>query len=216
MLGKGVYGVQEAARLARVRPNTVRRWFVGRNDSRIGPVLRPDYPSVNGRQAVSFLDLVDLLVVGRFREARVPLQTVRRVYQVLSKRLQTTHPFGHQKLLTDGNAVFVETLDALGDKYLEEVLTRQRAFPQILRQYLSEIVYGPQQIAARWNIAPGVVVDPSINFGKPTIAESGVSTYVLVSCYRANNCNAEAVSDLFEVSPDAVLRAVAFEQHLAA
>lgn len=215
-LGKGVYAVAEAARLARIAPATARRWFLGRPDSESGPVLSPHYRPVGSAIAVSFLDLVDLLVVGRFRERGVPLQTVRRVYRRLRERMRHENPFSDQKLLTDGRLVFIEWCDDFGDAELEEVLTGQHAFPEVLRKHLVELDYeSATGLAKRWRIDDGVVLDPTRNFGKPIVDEFGIGTRVLAASYAANE-DENLVGDLFGVTPTAVLQAVAFERRLAA
>jgi len=216
LLGKGVYGFPEAARLARIDVNNARRWFLGRRDyPASGPVLRSDVPSVRGKHAISFLDLIDLLVVGRFREHGVPMQTVRKVYGRLRERLGSAHPFSHYKLKSDGRTVFLEVVDDLGDRQLEEVLSGQAAMPRVLDRYLKDIEYGRRtQIAERWNVSPGVVIDPTKNFGKPTAVEAGASTFVLARAFHANGQNAELVADLFATSPQAVLDAVEFEERI--
>lgn len=215
-LATGSYGIPEAARLARVNPRTANRWFRGSGGDRRGKLFHGDLPAVDRRHALSFLDLIDLLVVGRFRDQGVSLQTVRRVYDRLQHSLDTSHPFGHHRLLTDGRTVFMETLDQVGDGHLLEVLSGQKAMPEVLRPYLKQIEYADDtKTAARWNIAKGVVIDPARSFGKPIIAAEGTSTYVLNRAFWANDEDADFVADLFDVSRDAVRQAVAFEGELA-
>lgn len=212
LIGIGTYGIPEASRLARVHPRTASRWMRGSGSTKRGRIFRPDLPVVGNRHALSFLDLIDLLVVGRFREEGVSFQSVRRVYDRLSATLNTTHPFGHSRLLTDGRTIFTETLDQLGDEHLEEVLSGQKAMPDVLRPYLKQIVYSPDtNKAARWNIADGIVIDPDRAFGKPIVAEEGTTTFVLAHAYWANDRNVDLVSDLYDVSTEAVIRAVEFE-----
>lgn len=217
LLGKGVYSIAEAARFAQIAPITARRWFMGRQDSKSGPVLRPHYKPVGRSLAVSFLDLVDLLVVGRFREKGVPLQTVRRVYRCLRDRLGQPHPFSHARLLTDGRSIFVEWCDEIAGRELEEALSGQQAFSELLRRYLQEIEYAPESgMACRWRIGDGVVLDPERNFGKPIVDEFGIGTRVLAAAFKANSNDKQLVADLYSVTPKAVLQAVAFEKRRVA
>jgi uncharacterized protein (DUF433 family) len=216
LVGTGSYGIPEASRFARVNVRTASRWIAGTGDDRRGRLFKTDLPSVGHRHAVSFLDLVDLLVVGRFRDEGVSFQTVRRVYARLRESLDTPHPFSHRRLLTDGTTIFMQTLDQVGDEHLHEVLTGQKAMPEILKPYLKQIEYADDtQTAARWNIAPGVVLDPARAFGKPIIASEGTTTFVLARAYWANGEDAELVADLFDVSPESVHQAVAFEGEFA-
>ncbi|MBL8885778.1 MAG: hypothetical protein JNK16_03885 [Phycisphaerales bacterium] len=211
-IATGSYGIPEAARFAGVNSRTAARWIAGDGAEHRGRLFRTDLRSVGNRHALSFLDLVDLLVVGRFREEGVSFQMVRRVYSRLQESLNTEHPFSHQRLLTDGKTIFAETLDRDGDRHLQEILTGQKAMPEILKPYLKQIEYAADtQTAARWNIATGVVIDPAQAFGKPIISSEGRTTFVLSQAYWANDKNAGLVADLFDVSTESVRRAVEFE-----
>lgn len=87
--------------------------------------------------------------------------------------------------------------------------------PEVLSPYLKQIEYANDtQTAIRWNIADGIVLDPTRSFGKPIVASEGTTTYVLAQSYLANNQDQNLVADLFDVTPDAVLRAVDFEREL--
>lgn len=216
LVGTGTYGIPEASRFARVNVRTATRWITGSGATQRGRLFRTDLPIVGRRHALSFLDLIDLLVVGRFRDAGVSFQTVRRVYDRLASSLATSHPFSHHRLLTDGRTIFMETLDHVGDKHLEEVLSGQKAMPEVLKPYLRQIEYSDDtQTAARWNIAPGIVLDPSRALGKPIVASEGTTTFVLARSYWANGENIDLVADLFDVSPQAVRQAVEFEGDFA-
>jgi uncharacterized protein (DUF433 family) len=217
-LGYGVYSFPEAAKLTRLRTARVREWFRGRtSNTRRRPVFYGDYEPVDGDYAISFHDLIDLFVAGQLRERGVSLQTLRRVYAQLKKDLTTSHPFCRQELLTDGHTVFVRGLDNEGREEMMEVLTRQRVFPEILRPFLLSIDYDAATILAkRWRISPSVVLDPAICFGKPIIEAAGVPTSILAAAYHANDDDAELVADWYNVPPDHVLAAAAFEGNLAA
>lgn len=211
LLDIGAYGVPEAARLTRVAPQTARRWALG--GAVATPILCPDLEPVNGRFALTFLDLIDLLVVGRLREAGVPLQRLRRVHNRLRMIWREPHPFSNVRLYLDGGGqVLVRRVDLEGDEVLEEVLSGQRAMHPILEPCLRQIEFDRNGgTAMRWRIAEGIVLDPKRAFGKPLVDRTGISTFVLASSFRANDRDAELVADLYGVTPEDVLQAVAFE-----
>jgi len=216
LLGKGVYGFAEASRLAGVDSVNTRRWFLGRPDTDSGPVLHSDIPSVGDRHAVSFLDLVDLRVVGQFRRFGITMPTIRAVYGKLAAEVGTRHAFAHTDLCLCGTTVLQRMVDDDGMEELREVLTGQKAMPKILEKFLKDIEYSKRDgLAERWNIHPGVVVDPQRNLGKPIADESGAGTFVLARAYAANDRDADLVADLFGTSAQVVQHAVAFEQWLA-
>lgn len=216
LIGMGAYGVSEAARFARVNVRTTARWISGDGAGHRGALFRPDLPRVAQKRALSFLDLIDVLVVGRFREHGVSLQKIRRVHARLVELLNTPHPFAHLRFFTDGKDILAEKLNTEGDAQLMEILSGQSAMPAILRPYLQQIDYATDTgSACRWNIAEGIVIDPNRALGKPVVASEGTTTFVLARAYAANDRDAEMVAGLYGVSPKSVLQAVDFEAEYA-
>jgi uncharacterized protein (DUF433 family) len=218
ILGQGVYTFAEAAKLAGLRPARVREWFRGgAKGAARKPIFLGDYEPVDGDYALSFHDLIDVLVAGQLREHGVSLRTLRLVCERLKLDLGTRHPFCRKELATDGKIVFLHAIDGGAREELSEVLTRRRVFPRILAPSLKKIDYDQAtNLARRWRIADGVVVDPAIGFGKPIVERSGITTYVLARAYHANQKDAERVADWYGIDAGQVLSAVAFESDLAA
>jgi uncharacterized protein (DUF433 family) len=214
MLGQGIYTVAEVSRLTDLHPNRVRSWFKKRSDgSGAGPIFDSDYQPIDGDYAVSFYDLIDVLVAGAFRDQfHVPMQVIRRAHALLQKRLDTKHPFCHNDLYTDGRAIFLCAAHELKEDVLSEVVSRQQFFLHV-RERLDHIDYHEiTKLARRWKIAKGVVVDPLVALGKPTVENSGVTTYVIANQYEANARDGVLVADLYGVSQNDVANAVTFEK----
>ena len=218
ILGHGVYSLPEAARLTRLKAQRVREWFGSREkDATRKSVFRSDYRPIDGDNAISFLDLIDLFVVGQLRNHGVALQSLRKVYSQLKKDLNTPHPFCRQEVLTDGKNVFTLGLDDQNRSEMIEVLTQQRVFAEILLPFLKRIDYDDAtRLARRWCIADRVVIDPSICFGKPIVSEVGMATSILATAYDANGKNAEVVAGWYDIHAKHVIAAVDFEQSFAA
>lgn len=216
--GFGLYDLREGARLTRLDPKRVRRWFVPlASEANRRPILVPDYPRVKDDTAISFLDLIDLFVFGNLRENGVPLQTLRKVYARLQRDTEQKHPFALSRLATDGTEVFLRVADAEGKDQLVEVLTRQMVFPEIIEPFLKRLDYDPAtQLARRWRIADGVLLNPALSLGKPIVDGVFVKTDILAAAYHANSRNADAVARWYNVGPDDVMTAVRFEAGLAA
>jgi uncharacterized protein (DUF433 family) len=162
--------------------------------------------------AYSFLDLVDVFVAGQFRDDyKVPMRTVRRAHLTLQQELGTKHPFCHGDLYTDGKRIFQHVARAVGEGTLSEVVSRQQFFLHI-RKELHHIDYSDvTSLACRWNIASGVVIDPSISMGKPTIRSTGITTLVIANQYYANKEDGELVADLYGIRASDVMNAVSFQ-----
>ena len=165
---------------------------------------------MNGDYAISFFDLVDLLVAGQLRAAGVTMRIVRASYEILRNDIGTPHPFCHELIRTDGKRVFVDAANQLGDDRLLDVVSRQQFFISF-RSLLKSIDYRGK-LAAVWKISDGVVIDPQRSFGKPVVGKTGVTTFVLANQYRANGSDVELVSDLYGVCQHDVLNAVDFEK----
>jgi uncharacterized protein (DUF433 family) len=223
-LGLGIYTFREAARYSRLHYRRVWRWFQPTPGPASHPerlpvpaLLTSDYMPTGGVQEISFLNLVDVFVFGQLREHGVRLKTLRRVYQRMRDDLGKPHPFAHQRVATDGREVFLRHATPDGRDELTEVLTRQRVMTEVIEPFLRQLDYEPDtQLAGRWRIADRVVLDPRISLGKPVVAAVGIKTDVLASAYHANDRDAERVAWWYNVVPDDVLAAVAFEKGLAA
>ena len=97
------------------------------------------------------------------------------------------------------------------------VKTSNPPSPLIWLPFLKQIDYERlTALARRWHIAPGVVVDPAVCFGKPVVEEVGIPTAVLAAAYHANDRDADAVAAWYDVSPEHVRAASAFEAGRAA
>lgn len=215
MLGQGVYTFSEAARLTGLSVARVRAWFTGKR-TQLGPVIRSDYFGIRKTGSlVSFLDLIDAFVVGHLRKQGFSLQYLRKVHEVLIQEFRTPHPFCQKNLLTDGKRIFLHVAYELDDEVLKDILTRQHAFPKVLRPYLRQVDYDPGTLRAKcWHISQGVVVDPQRQFGKPIVEAAGIPTAVLAAAYRANGEDPDLVGEWYGVDPEHVVLAVDFESRL--
>lgn len=213
VLGQGLYILAEVSRLTGMHHSRVRSWFKQRADgSGYGPVFASDYDPAGGDYAVSFLDLIDVLIVGQFRDRhRVPMRIVRRAHTLLGEQLGTKHPFCHSDLYTDGERIFNCTASRLNEEILSDVISRQQFFIQI-REKLAHIDYSEiNKLACRWRIAEGVVIDPLVCMGKPTVEKTGVATHVIANQFYANRRDAALVADLYGIGERDVANAVEFE-----
>lgn len=212
-LGKGVYNIAEVARYTELHPNRVGSWFKQRSDGAgKGPIFASDYAAVGNDYAVSFLDLIDVWVAGYLRDQGVLMRIVRNAHKILQDKLGTHHPFCHRDLYTDGKKVFLYAANKVGSETLTEIVSRQQFFLHV-KQKLSHIRYGEVSgLAECWRIAKGVEINPRVALGKPVVAKTGVTTYVLTNQFIANNRDAALVAELFRVPEEGVHNAVAFEK----
>jgi uncharacterized protein (DUF433 family) len=221
-LGTGVYTAPEAARLVGLRPERVRRWTAGYSYTAGGevrassPIFKRDLPAIEGRVALSFHDLVEVLFVRQFLTTGVSMPTIRQAAIDAAEMLKTAHPFSMREFATDGQEIFRRYIDDAG---VERMLTmgrnKQTVFTQVIAPLLRELEYAlePQQAVRWWPLGrdKSVIVDPRRNLGEPTVADYGVPTRILFGAHVAGE-SVDAIADWYEVPIERVRDAIAFEQ----
>jgi uncharacterized protein (DUF433 family)/DNA-binding transcriptional MerR regulator len=226
LLGIGLYSPAEVSRLLRVPPATVRRWLLGYTYVVAGGTRRgaPAIGAGRGMErelgVVTFLDLVELLVVKGFRSRGVPLKHVRIAAEQAAELFHTDHPLATQRLQTDGRHIFARVQDARGFAGLVSLSERgQWVFPEAVEAYLQELDFDlDTHLAIRWWPAGKgrpVVLDPRVCFGRPHIAGTGVPTTALYGPVAAGD-DPRLVAQWFRVDLSQVEAAVAYERELRA
>lgn len=214
VLGHGVYTISEAARLVGVSHRQAKAWFSGWTVDTPGVLGKSDYTDMQRPDLVSFLDLVDVLVVGQLRKQNISMPAIRRAYRIISSRLNSPHPFGRQELYADTTGrLFYYAGTESGDESLVELVSGQAAFPKILLRYLQKIEYDPDsRLARRITLGQNIAIDAQMRYGKPIVVSAGMPTALLAGAYKANNRDAEHVADWYNVSVTDVMDAVDFEK----
>jgi uncharacterized protein (DUF433 family) len=213
MFGSGLYTLPDVARYTGVPRSTIRSWFRPRSDGQgRGPMFQSDYETVDGEMAVSFLNLIDAYVARYFRQQNVSPLVLRRAHEILQLELGTPHPFAHADLCAGQGRIIRRTVEiADSPPKLVDVVSKQKWFSE-MQAWLSRIDYARvTKLASRWNIADGVVIDPTVCFGQPAVRRTAVSTFVLANQFHANRRNAALVADLYSVREEDVRHAAAFE-----
>ena len=212
VLDLGIYTMTEAARLLRLRPARIREWF---QSQRYDPIFKSDYAASD--KVISFLDLIDALVATKLFKHGFSLQQLRVIYERLEKNFNCPHPFSRKELLTDGQQIFERQLSDTGETALIEAMDNQKVFPKIMLPFLETIDYDVvTQLANRWNIQKGILIDPKLCLGKPVVKRVAIPTRILAREYAANDRNAKLVADWYEITAKDVKAAYKFEQGLTA
>jgi len=102
LVGRGIYSFPRASQLTGIPAQNLRRWALGRANQRnaLGyrPLVNLDLPDIDSEHALSFLNLVELKLVGEFRRLGLPLQYIRRVVDVLQDSYNWQHPLACRRL----------------------------------------------------------------------------------------------------------------------
>lgn len=220
-LNTGLYTVPEAARLTRISVGKIRRWIRGyyfrRGESvrHSNAVWQTEIKPLDNKVALSFRDLLELRFVDAFIKAGVSWKTMRRAHKKAQEELKTTHPFCSQRIATDGKNVLLQQAEEDSDEVLLNLVTDQREFSRIVHDFLKELEFAGDEIVW-WPLGKNrqIVVDPRRNFGQPTVVKSGVPAQILARSVRANSSE-ELVARWYEVHPEEIRDALAFEESLA-
>ncbi|MGH2652817.1 MAG: DUF433 domain-containing protein [Actinomycetota bacterium] len=204
---QGLYTVREAARLARVPPNTLWNWVRGyayptsQGTGRAKPVLAP--PREDGKPALAFVNLMEALALAGFRQTGVSMQRVRKALEYAKRAMDEAHPLANQRILTDGRDLFWEYQKRRDPEVhlVNMVKGGQKAFPEAVERYLREVEWGRDRYAVRW--WPGareagagdIVVDPKRAFGAPVVARTGIKTEDVFDRFSAGEPMTELAED---------------------
>ena len=202
------YRIRDAARYARIAPQTVASWHGTPQSNRRSTLSAKDKGA-----ALSYLQLIEVAVVAAFRKTGVSLPKIRAAREYVSKQLEAEFPFAEYRFKTDGRDLWMDyaQIEAdMGDKKLLKASQQgQLAWSDIIGK-LQEFDYDGD-LAVRWHVAgkdEQVVIDPRIQFGAPTVA--GVPTWVFKGRFEAGE-EIDDTADDFGVANSSVLAALRFE-----
>jgi len=186
-----LYGLSEAALYLRVPIKTLEYWAFGRK-----PVLPVIRAASKQPRALSFMNLLECHMLASMRsmyDLRLP--KIRRAVASLNRTSGFKHPLIEEPLLTNRVDVLIKQIDKLVN------LSRdgQLVIPEIVEAHLERVEYDKGVlrfypfVRERSAAEPKfIVINPSLGFGKPVIAGTGISTAVIASRFNAR----ESVPDL--------------------
>lgn len=224
LIQTGIYSIPEASRLTHVSTWRIRRWLRGyelktqHGRQRSAAVWHSQLVPIDSKIALGFLDLLEVRCVDALITAGVSWKTLRQAHTKVQKWVGHTHPFCTNRLVTDGQTIFMQLREKNNEMTLWDMEDLQRVFNQIVRPFLQNVDFAPGEIPARWwpmGKNRLVALDPRRNFGQPSIFNDGIPTSILARSVSANN-SVEEVARWFEISPKSVRGAIEFEQSIAA
>jgi uncharacterized protein (DUF433 family) len=196
------YTVAQAARLAGTSPGTIRNWLFGDKD-RMSPVLIGRPRALNVVQRVSFLELVDFVIVARYRRWGTDLEVIRAAHSFAKTEWGVPYPFASLNLLPLGGHVlrrFEETHPSMG-QFVVMTSPGQFVLPGMVQDEAENMDFDPDDhdpFAVRWHSygrdVP-IVVDPRFGGGMPTIEGTGVTVNVVLRRYESGETRRSIASD---------------------
>lgn len=208
-----LYSYAEADRLAGVGRGTSSRWLKGYRYRSAPDELRAMPPVTEGGEpgdAVSFVDLVEVVVIGGLREKGFSLRTIRKINEYCQLYLNRTRPLVTETFKFSGRDIFVRA--SYGHLLNVSGNLGMQAWDEVLDPFLETVDY-ENELARRWwpmGRDYPVVVDPDYGFGLPVVSGSGVRTEILAERARAGDGDEEIAYD-FGLDFDQVEAALLYE-----
>jgi len=176
------YGYAQAARYVGVPEKTLRRWAA--EDGLILPA---------GANALSFNNLAEAHILKAMRKTHgLALRGIRKALDELRETRQSDHPLLAEEFETDGVGLCIR--DAHGVVNLSR--RSQREFREFVSLYLHRIerdgsgrvayLY-PFIVAEKASEPKSVSINPTISFGRPVVAGTGISTSVIAGRFGARD-----------------------------
>jgi uncharacterized protein (DUF433 family) len=202
-----LYTVTEAARFLGVPPTTFANWARGYRvvprgrKPVVGEPIVTAVPAARNYPAVPFVGLAEGLVVAAFRDAGVSLQHIRKAVNVLEREIGIEHALASELLFTDGASILYDYAQS-GDEeeLLTHVVTQQRVFADVVRDYLRRITYGPDawplRIVSPVTSREIVAADPERSFGQPIFIRGGVRVEDVLDRIRADERPPDVAADM--------------------
>jgi uncharacterized protein (DUF433 family) len=218
------YYVGEAAHYLRMPEETLRSWVLGRwypaegGRKRFQPVIRLDDPQ---RRYLSFMNLVEAHVLAAIRRGHgVKLPKVRSALEYVKRQFDVERPLVDETFQTDGLDLFVERYGSLINASREG----QQAMKEIINVYLKRIERDAEGVPVKLypftrrsesEAAPKtdprlVVMNPSVSFGRPVIAGTGIPVSSIYERYQAGDSIANLAQD-FHLETGAIEEAIRCE-----
>ncbi len=179
---------------------------VGRRRERKGKVIgAPIVTSVaaeRGYASIPFVGLAEAMVLAAFRRGGVSLQHIRRAVAIIGEEIGLAHALASRRLYSDGAVILYDYAEAEGNEELgglTEVVSRQRVFAPVIKEYLERITYGrngwPRRVVSPTTARPLVVADPERSFGQPIFIHGAVRVEDVLDRWRAGEPLVEVAAD---------------------
>lgn len=200
------YGIIEVADYLRVPRKTVEYWVAGGKS----PLVHA--PSTSPPR-FTFMNLLECHILSAMRWKGVKVEKVRRALEYVGRQWPSKHPLLDQLFQTDRIDLFVAKLP---DEIINVSKQGQLGFKGILETFLERIELDTSRIAAKFfpfveekkSGEPKIIeINPSVAFGRPVIAGTGITADVIAGRFAARESVA-ALAEEYERPPGEIEEAI--------
>jgi len=214
------YSVAEAARYLKVAPATLRSWFVGRpypkgtGTAHSSPLIRP---VKNPPPTLSFWNLIEAHVLRSLRtDHGVKMDALRRAIHYAQQTLKIERLLLSPELRTDAGKLLLDRYGQL----IELSASGQVAMRRLFDEHLARVQWDEWKFPVRLfpvtsgdviGAAKPIAIDAHIAFGRPVLAEKGITTGAIVERIDAGESVADLAED-YALSENEIVEAVLYER----
>lgn len=208
----GIYTITDVARIINKPRERVRRWF--------NKLAEIDYEGLDGsiktdieKRQISFLGLVELVVIGELIENNFNIRAIFKARQDLADKTGKTFPFAtnnvNQKLKVSGSDITWDFEDG------NVTLNGKNQFNlEIIREFFKDIEFDTSGIAQRITPAKGlklIEITPTVGGGKPSIiSQKGVNVETILRFYTGPESIDEIIED-YSISKEDIEAVLAYQ-----
>lgn len=201
--GTGVFSIPETSLFLGLPDYKVRRWLNEIWNIQINTSNESVYSWGNGRdRSLNFLTLIEFFTFYQLRSQNISVKKIVMAHKIIQKRLNTPYPFASSSILTDGCKILFKEKDCIIDA--EPGL--QTNINGIILPFCKKIDFGENYLAKRFwpkgkNIK--VVIDPSHQFGQPTVPGTNILSRQLYNLYKGGE-SIKFIASLYNISSQEV------------
>lgn len=218
LLTTGIYTIPEAADLVEAEQPDLRVWIEGRPGKQ-DPIIENDLGKLGHKTALSFTNLMELRFINLFSRAGVRLNEIRSILEEVRHTLEHPHPFATNTVFrTDGRRIVADIARRNGVSSIYDLKTQNYEMKLVVMDSLKEdVVFDPRGDAVSWRprpqIAPNVILHPTMSFGRPIVLPSRIPTEAIAKAMKAEG-DEHFVAQIFEIPVKHVREAVSFQANL--
>lgn len=212
------YSMQDAARYLHIPYPTLRDWVRGFPRSKQKAIIHlPDKTN----NLLSFINLVEIHVLDAIRRDHgISFPKIRKALSFLEKHYPSEHPLADNSFATDGLHLFIEEYGRL----INISKDGQEVMRTVLEAYLDRIQRDKHGIPIRLfpfvkkksvGEPKRIIIDPSVSFGRPVLAGTGIPTAVIYERFVAGDSTPDLATD-YDVDQNKVEDAIRCEQQARA
>ncbi len=205
--GSGVFSIQETSLFLGLSNPKVKRWLDEIWNTRITSAKNETYSWGDGRyKTLNFLTLIEFYTFYQLRNQNISVKKIIMAHDVIQEKLNTPYPFASSKILTDGCKVLFEEDNSIIDA--EPGL--QTNIQGVILPFCTRIEFGDDFLAKRFwprgsNV--NVVIDPSHQFGQPTVPNTNILARQLYNLYKGGE-SPEFIAALYKISKKEVFDSI--------